>query len=101
MIFEAHVKCHTIVHNVELIIHSLIFQFKQVEEYMIFRKLPHSLRQRISEYYEHRFQGKMFDEEYILTELNSCLRQVMFWILIFVCKNLHYRFLSAVKEVNK
>ncbi|XP_071168792.1 potassium/sodium hyperpolarization-activated cyclic nucleotide-gated channel 2-like isoform X4 [Mytilus edulis] len=50
-------------------------KFKQVEEYMIFRKLPHSLRQRISEYYEHRFQGKMFDEEYILTELNSCLRQ--------------------------
>jgi len=55
---------------------GLLFQFKQVEEYMIFRKIPHNLRQSISEYYEHRFQGKMFDEEYILSELNSCLRQV-------------------------
>ena len=55
---------------------GLSFQFKQVEEYMIFRKIPHNLRQSISEYYEHRFQGKMFDEEYILSELNSCLRQV-------------------------
>ncbi|KAL4227919.1 Potassium/sodium hyperpolarization-activated cyclic nucleotide-gated channel 3 [Mactra antiquata] len=50
-------------------------KFKQVEEYMIYRKLPRSLRQKIAEYYEHRYQGKMFDEERILGELNECLRQ--------------------------
>jgi len=43
---------------------------------MIYRKLPRSLRQKIAEYYEHRYQGKMFDEERILGELNECLRQV-------------------------
>ncbi|XP_052796902.1 potassium voltage-gated channel subfamily H member 2-like isoform X2 [Mya arenaria] len=50
-------------------------KFKQVEEYMIYRKLSRSLRQKIAEYYEHRYQGKMFDEERILGELNECLRQ--------------------------
>ncbi|XP_060594853.1 potassium/sodium hyperpolarization-activated cyclic nucleotide-gated channel 2-like isoform X3 [Ruditapes philippinarum] len=50
-------------------------KFKQVEEYMIYRKLPRSLRQKVAEYYEHRYQGKMFDEERILGELNECLRQ--------------------------
>ena len=51
-------------------------QFKQVEEYMIYRKLPRNLRQRITDYYEHRYQGKMFDESSILGELNECLREV-------------------------
>uniref|UniRef100_A0A8W8HXJ7 Cyclic nucleotide-binding domain-containing protein n=3 Tax=Magallana TaxID=2171616 RepID=A0A8W8HXJ7_MAGGI len=50
-------------------------KFKQVEEYMIYRKLPRKLRQKISEYYEHRYQGKMFDEDNILDELNEVLRQ--------------------------
>ncbi|XP_059165067.1 potassium/sodium hyperpolarization-activated cyclic nucleotide-gated channel 4-like isoform X1 [Physella acuta] len=49
-------------------------KFKQVEEYMVYRKLPRSLRQRITDYYEHRYQGKMFDEETILSELNECLK---------------------------
>jgi hypothetical protein len=51
-------------------------QFKQVEEYMVSRKLPRPLRQRIAEYYEHRYHGKMFDEHNILGELNECLREV-------------------------
>jgi len=51
-------------------------QFKQVEEYMVYRKLPRNLRQRITDYYEHRYQGKMFDEASILGELNECLREV-------------------------
>jgi hypothetical protein len=51
-------------------------QFKQVEEYMVSRKLPRPLRQRIAEYYEHRYHGKMFDEHSILDELNECLREV-------------------------
>lgn len=50
---------------------------------MIYRKLPRNLRQRISDYYEHRYQGKMFDEDSILGELNECLREVssMFYIV--------------------
>ena len=43
---------------------------------MIYRKLPRNLRQRISDFYEHRYQGKMFDEDNILGELNECLKEV-------------------------
>jgi len=53
-----------------------VLQLKQVEEYMISRKLPRQLRQRITDYYERRYHGKMFDEESILGELNECLREV-------------------------
>ena len=77
------------------------FQFKQVEEYMAYRKLPRGTRQKISEYFEHRYQvnlikcqfwrninfnlgfhsrkfpqGKFFDEEAILDELSEKLREV-------------------------
>lgn len=43
---------------------------------MSFHKLPPDTRQRIHEYYEHRYQGKMFDEESILGELSEPLREV-------------------------
>lgn len=43
---------------------------------MSFHKLPADTRQRIHEYYEHRYQGKMFDEDSILGELNGPLREV-------------------------
>ena len=43
---------------------------------MAYRKLPPTLRRKIEQYYEHRYQGKMFDESSILTEFNECLRQV-------------------------
>ena len=57
---------------------------------MIFRKLPLELRKRISDYYENRYQGKiyytftdynletkgkMFNETQILRELNPVLRE--------------------------
>ncbi|XP_045777455.1 potassium/sodium hyperpolarization-activated cyclic nucleotide-gated channel 2 isoform X8 [Maniola jurtina] len=48
---------------------------KQVEEYMAYRKLPREMRQRITEYFEHRYQGKFFDEELILGELSEKLRE--------------------------
>ncbi|XP_031442592.1 potassium/sodium hyperpolarization-activated cyclic nucleotide-gated channel 1 isoform X2 [Clupea harengus] len=50
-------------------------KYKQVEQYMSFHKLPADLRQKIHEYYEHRFQGKMFDEDSILGELNDPLKE--------------------------
>ncbi|CAF0774408.1 unnamed protein product [Didymodactylos carnosus] len=49
-------------------------KFKQVEEYMAWRKLPREMRNRISDYYEHRYQGKIFDEDSILIELSERLR---------------------------
>lgn len=54
-----------------------ILQYKQVEQYMSFHKLPADVRQKIHEYYEHRFQGKMFDEENILGELSEPLKEVI------------------------
>ena len=54
----------------------LFFQVKQVEEYMAYRKLPRDMRQRITEYFEHRYQGKFFDEEQILGELSEKLKEV-------------------------
>ncbi|CAF4059627.1 unnamed protein product, partial [Rotaria sp. Silwood2] len=49
-------------------------KFKQVEEYMAWRKLPREMRNRISDYYEHRYQGKIFHEDNILNELSERLR---------------------------
>lgn len=43
---------------------------------MAYRKLPRQLRAKISDFYEHRFQGKIFDEDAILGELNDPLREV-------------------------
>ncbi|XP_076801054.1 potassium/sodium hyperpolarization-activated cyclic nucleotide-gated channel 2-like isoform X1 [Clavelina lepadiformis] len=60
-------------------------KYMQVKEYMQFRKLPTNLRHRISDYYENRFQGKMFNEEMILKELNHNLREE---IINFNCKEL-------------
>lgn len=39
------------------------------------------MRQKIHDYYEHRYQGKIFDEENILNELNDPLREVRFLVL--------------------
>ncbi|KAJ3597004.1 hypothetical protein NHX12_003404 [Muraenolepis orangiensis] len=60
-------------------------KYKQVEQYMSFHKLPTGMRQRIHDYYEHRYQGKMFDEESILEELNEPLREE---IVNFNCRKL-------------
>ncbi|XP_078285825.1 potassium/sodium hyperpolarization-activated cyclic nucleotide-gated channel 3 [Rhinoraja longicauda] len=60
-------------------------KYKQVEQYMSFHKLPADMRQRIHDYYEHRFQGKMFDEESILGELSEPLREE---IINFNCRKL-------------
>lgn len=53
----------------------IMLQFVQVKDYMRFRKLPADLRRKLTDYYENRFQGKMFDEKKILSELNHCLRE--------------------------
>ncbi|MGH0144099.1 UNVERIFIED_CONTAM: hypothetical protein FKN15_071247 [Acipenser sinensis] len=50
-------------------------KYKQVEQYMSFHKLPADMRQKIHDYYEHRYQGKIFDEDNILSELNDPLNE--------------------------
>ncbi|XP_042195899.1 potassium/sodium hyperpolarization-activated cyclic nucleotide-gated channel 1 [Callorhinchus milii] len=60
-------------------------KYKQVEQYMSFHKLPAEMRQRIHDYYEHRYQGKIFDEDNILGELNDPLREE---IVNFNCRKL-------------
>ena len=42
---------------------------------MQFRKLPSKIRRKVTDYYENRYQGKMFDEGKILSELNHSLRE--------------------------
>ena len=54
-------------------------KYTQVKEYMRYRRLPETLREKVFKYYEHRFQGKMFDEQGILNELSSPLREVSLW----------------------
>lgn len=61
---------------ISLILYFSIKQLKQVEEYMAYRRLPRDMRQRITEYFEHRYQGKFFDEDAILGELSEKLREV-------------------------
>ncbi|KAF5394718.1 hypothetical protein PHET_10486 [Paragonimus heterotremus] len=60
-----------------VVIYFCHLQFKQIDEYMAFRKLPRALRQRIANYYEHRYQGKMFNETEILNELSECLKETI------------------------
>uniref|UniRef100_A0A8D0GZ19 Hyperpolarization activated cyclic nucleotide gated potassium and sodium channel 2 n=1 Tax=Sphenodon punctatus TaxID=8508 RepID=A0A8D0GZ19_SPHPU len=60
-------------------------KYKQVEQYMSFHKLPADFRQKLHDYYEHRYQGKMFDEDSILEELNEPLREE---IVNFNCRKL-------------
>lgn len=72
-------------HAKQINLHAFSFsfcspQYKQVEQYMSFHKLPADFRQKIHDYYEHRYQGKMFDEESILEELNEPLREVKLYI---------------------
>lgn len=45
---------------------------------MAYRKLPRDLRKRITDYFEHRYQGKFFDEDNILNELSERLREVSY-----------------------
>ena len=49
---------------------------------MEWRKLPKEMRDRVAQYYEHRYKGKVFDEEAILNDLSETLRIV---IISFFC----------------
>lgn len=80
--------------HVDSDLHLLLFQVKQVEEYMAYRKLPRDLRARIGDYFEHRYQGKFFNEDSILDELSEKLREVNFWFALSPLANVLFLFLG-------
>ena len=43
---------------------------------MRYRKLPQNIRMRVQEFYEHRYRKKYFNEELILEELSTGLKEV-------------------------
>lgn len=50
-------------------------KFKQIEEYMCYRDLPLATRERITDYYEHKYtQKRLFNEQQILAEISPPLR---------------------------
>ncbi len=53
---------------------------------MAYRKLPREMRSRITEYFEHRYQGKFFDEDEILGELSEKLKEVRARNFFFFCR---------------
>ena len=59
----------------------MLLQLSQVEEYMRYRKLPQDVRQQITEYYEHRYRRKFFNEEAILNGLSQGLKEVEYYSL--------------------
>lgn len=59
-------------------------QLSQVEEYMRYRKLPQDIRQRVQEFYEHRYRKKFFNEEMIMQELSAGLREVYMCIFTYI-----------------
>jgi len=50
-------------------------KFQQIEEYMRYRDLPNKTRERITDYYEHKYsQKRLFNEYEILNEISKPLR---------------------------
>lgn len=66
---------------------------------MAYRNLPRILRQKIANYYEHRYQGKMFNEMNILDELSECLREVSFFMPFKLFRQVQFH-LSYVQAYN-
>ena len=63
---------------------------------MAYRKLPRDMRTRITEYFEHRFQGKFFDEDHILGELSEKLKEVSFFFYLTSIKRLGQKYLQKI-----
>lgn len=58
---------------------------------MVYRKLPREMRARITEYFEHRYQGKFFNEDQILGELSEKLKEVSIDILLGIIMRLNIK----------
>ena len=58
---------------------------------MKFRKIPVKLQQKVLDYFEHRYQRKIFDERGILHHecMSNPLKKVMFNCIV-ILSSLHY-----------
>ncbi|KAJ8025270.1 Potassium/sodium hyperpolarization-activated cyclic nucleotide-gated channel 4 [Holothuria leucospilota] len=52
-------------------------KINQVKEYMRYRRIPLKIQRRVLEYYDHRYQRKLFDEVTILSEQSHPLRRAI------------------------
>jgi len=52
-------------------------KINQVKAYMKYRDIPFDLQERVFMYYEYRFQGKVFNEDHVLSELNPVLEKTV------------------------
>ncbi|KAL3256819.1 hypothetical protein MRX96_017108 [Rhipicephalus microplus] len=50
-------------------------KLKEVEDYMQCQKFPNKLRSRMRDYFENRYEGRVFDEAKILASLSDPLRE--------------------------
>ena len=73
--------------TIQPIIQRNVYPNIRFQEYLDFCKVPRDLRNRIRDYYEMKYQGKMFDEGAILQELNPLMREKVLFSSTFGLKN--------------
>ena len=49
---------------------------REVENYAMFRQIPVELKVKLSQYYDLKYNGRIFEENMFLDEVNHCLKQV-------------------------
>eukprot|EP00118_Oscarella_pearsei_P005056 m.22589 g.22589 ORF g.22589 m.22589 type:complete len:596 (+) comp28364_c0_seq2:538-2325(+) len=71
-LFIGHISSHILTANSP----TRLFEAKinQVQEYMQHHKLPMGTRSRVTKYFTHKYEGRLFDEQEILSELSDSLR---------------------------
>lgn len=52
-------------------------KYNAVLQFMRHKRMDKRLRWKIADYYENRFQGKMFNEQHVLSEFNPLLRRIL------------------------
>jgi hypothetical protein len=75
---------------------------KQVEEYMAYRKLPTPTRNKITEYFEHRYQVKLV--KLMMKKINNPFKNILVQneliILLMVKNSTQIKIISKIKSVN-
>ncbi|XP_022687027.1 potassium/sodium hyperpolarization-activated cyclic nucleotide-gated channel 2-like isoform X2 [Varroa jacobsoni] len=67
----------SLIQNLDFSTRLRMEQMREVEDYMAYRSLPESMRQKIRDYFDRRYRGKVFDEERILNVLSEPLREMV------------------------
>ncbi|XP_003742439.1 potassium/sodium hyperpolarization-activated cyclic nucleotide-gated channel 1 [Galendromus occidentalis] len=67
----------SLIQNLDFSTRLRMQQMREVEDYLSYREVPEALRQKIRDYFERRFRGKVFDEDHILNSLSEPLRELV------------------------